>query len=68
MEEEMVSVGIWDNGMHFSLQLPKKLADKMGEIGSKNPEMWEDRSIALMEEARKALETESQPQPESQEQ
>lgn len=71
MEEEMVSVGIWSEGLHFSLRLPKELADKMGEIGSQNPEMWEDRGFDLMKEARKALEAESrqqsQPQPESQE-
>lgn len=65
MEEEMVSVGIWDGGMHFSVKIPKPLADKMGEIGARNPEMWEDRSFDLMDEAQKELDAEkeqSQPQ------
>lgn len=69
MEEEMVNVGIWEDGMHFSLSITKALDRKMAEIRNQNPEQWKGRSFALMEEADRQLKAEqSQPENPSQSQ
>ena len=62
-DEEMVNVGIWEDGMHFSLAIPKSLDRKMSEVRSRNPELWKDRWFDLMNEAQKELEAEQQSQP-----
>lgn len=58
MEEETVSIGIWQNGMHFSIRTKKSVADKMGEIAEQDPEKWKGRDLDLLREAHKAVNAE----------
>ena len=74
-EEEMVSVSIMQHGMHFSMRIPKTVADMMPVVAGDNPEVWRDREFDLLKLATEAVEKQeaesqpqSQPQPESQEQ
>jgi len=66
--EETVSIGLWQNGIHFSIRTKKSVADKMGEIGSQDPERWEDKGMDLLEEAHRAVDSENPKQSQDPEQ
>lgn len=60
MDEEMVSIGLWQKGRHFSIRTQKSVADKMAEIEAENPEIWEDREFDLLQEAHRRVDEENQ--------
>ena len=60
IEEQEVTVGIWDEGIHFNLAVKKPVADRMGAIRSQDPERWKGKEFELLKEAHRQLEAEQQ--------
>ena len=55
MEDKMVDLYLKQGEIRLALSVPKPTADKMSEIRSRNPEIWKDKELDLLEEAGKEL-------------
>ena len=59
MSEDMIIAclrqGEGQQEMIMELEMPKVVADKIGEIRKRNPKMWEHKEWDLMDEARRSL-------------
>ena len=68
MSNDTVVVSIVEDDMHFMVEMPRKLNEKMAEIASRYPEgTWSKREMELSMMASEELESEKSKQnPESQ--
>ena len=55
MHNEMIQAYLSQGSLGLAVTLPKAVADKMGELRSRDPLRWEDKDLDLLDEAERQL-------------